>query len=115
MIRHYTFQETLTVVSDLTEPDLNRYIRAGVVQTITSTQGPVFRDIDIARLGVLVELTEGYALDDEALGLVMSLLDQLNGMRADMRAVLDAIAQEPPETRQRLGRAISDGREPAQS
>lgn len=114
MIRHYSFQETLTVVSDLTEPELRRYIRAGVIRTITSTEGPVFRDIDIARLGVLVELTQGYALDDEALGLVMSLLDQLNGLRADMRAILDAIAQEPPETRLRLGRAISDGREAPQ-
>ncbi|AGT09752.1 hypothetical protein [Paracoccus aminophilus] len=108
MSRHYTVRETLVAVPDLSSGQLDRYIRVGVVRPISSAEGPVFREIDIARLSLLVDLTEGFALDDEALGLVMSLLDQLHGARADMRAMLDAVAQEPAETRARLSRAIHE-------
>ena len=108
MSRHFTVQETLTAVAELTPDQLDRYIRAGVVQPVSTTEGPVFRELDIARLSLLVDLSEGYALDDEGLALVMSLLDQLNGVRADMRAILDAVAQEPPETRVRLSHAIHE-------
>ncbi|WP_312527569.1 hypothetical protein [Paracoccus sp. (in: a-proteobacteria)] len=110
MSRHYSVEETLAVVTDLTEVDLQRYVAVGIVKAVSSDRGPIFREIDIARLSLLVDLTEGYALDDEALGLVMSLLDQLNGLRADMRAILDAVGQEPPETRLRLRQAINEVR-----
>lgn len=110
MSRSYSIEETLVAVSDLTSARLDRYIRVGVVQPVRSDQGHVFREIDIARLSLLVDLTEGYALDDEALKLVMSLLDQLHGIRGDMRAMLDAVSQEPPETRARLSRAIHEMR-----
>ena len=38
---------------------------------------------------------------------MLSLIDQLNGMRGDMRAVLGALAEEPPETRARLREVIA--------
>lgn len=110
MTRRFTVQETLRSVPDLTTDQLDRYIRAGVVQPVHSPEGPVFRDIDLARLSLLVDLADGYHLDDEALGLVMSLLDQLHGLRGDMRAILDAVAHEPPETRVRLSRTIQEVR-----
>lgn len=110
MSRHFTVQETLEAVADLAPAQLDRYIRAGVVRPVSTAEGPAFREIDIARLSLLVDLTEGYALDDEGLALVMSLLDQLNGIRSDMRAILDAVAQEPAETRVRLSQAIHEVR-----
>lgn len=110
MEQRYSLSRTLEAVPDLTPAQLARYMRAGVVQPVQSQDGPLFRDIDIARLSLIVDLAEGYHLDDEALGLVMSLLDQLHGLRGDMRAILDAVAQEPPETRERLGRTIHEVR-----
>ena len=40
----------------------------------------------------------------------MSLIDQLNGLRGDMRAMLQAVAAEEPETRARLRRVIRETR-----
>lgn len=108
MDRRYTVLETLETVSGLTREQLDRYILAGVVQPVQTVEGPGFRDIDIARLNLLVELTEGFELNDDALGLVMSLLDQLHGLRGDMHAILDALAREPPEIRVRLRRSIHE-------
>lgn len=102
----FSRRETLDAVPGLTAEQLDRYIGAGVVQPVQSQTGPLFREIDIARLSLLIDLAEGYHLDDDALGMVMSLLDQLHGLRGEMRAILDAVAQEPPETRARLGHSI---------
>ena len=108
--RHYTLTETLSVVADLYAEHLDRYIRAGVVVPVQSSSGPLFRELDLARLNLVVELTEGYHLDEEALAMVMSLVDQLHGLRGDMRAILDAVAREPAETRVRLKAAIREVR-----
>ncbi|ABL68620.1 MULTISPECIES: hypothetical protein [Paracoccus] len=107
---HYTLTQTLESVGGLTSEQLERYISAGVVVPVQSEQGPLFREIDLARLNLVVDLAEGYHLDEEALALVLSLVDQLHGLRGDMRAILDAVAREPVETRVRLKAAIREVR-----
>ena len=74
--RHYTLTETLSVIEDLDHAQLDRYIRAGVVVPVQSETGPLFRELDLARLHLVVDLTEGYHLDEEALGLVMSAIGE---------------------------------------
>ncbi|UXU75341.1 MULTISPECIES: hypothetical protein [unclassified Paracoccus (in: a-proteobacteria)] len=106
--RHYTLDQVLQAVPDLSAAQLQRYIQAGVVVPVQSEHGPLFRELDIARLHLVVDLAEGYHLDEEALSLVLSLVDQLHGLRGDMRAILDAVAQEPVETRMRLKTAIRE-------
>lgn len=108
--RHYTLTQTLQAVAGLTPAQLDRHIRAGVVVPVQSEQGPLFRDLDLARLNLVVDLSEGYDLDEDALALVLSLVDQLHGLRGDMRAILDAVAREPAETRLRLKTAIREVR-----
>lgn len=108
--KHYTLAEALAELPDLGADQLDRYIRAGVVLPVQSEAGPLFRDLDIARLHLVTDLAEGYHLDEEALALVLSLVDQLHGLRGDMRAILDAVAREPVETRLRLKTAIREVR-----
>lgn len=108
--RHFTLTEVLVEVPDLSREQLETYIRGGVVQPVQSQTGPLFRELDIARLQLVVDLSEGYHLDEEALSLVLSLVDQLHGLRGDMRAILDAVAREPVETRSRLKAAIREVR-----
>ncbi|MTH34917.1 hypothetical protein GL279_09930 [Paracoccus limosus] len=108
--RHYTLTEVLHRLPGMGQPQLDHYIRAGVVVPVQSQTGPLLRELDIARLNLVMELTEGYHLDDEALTLVLSLVDQLHGLRGDMRAMLDAVAREPAETRLRLKTAIREVR-----
>lgn len=109
-VRHYTLNETLAEIEGLTPDQVQGYIAAGVLQPVHSERGPLFRDVDLARLGLLVDLSEGYHMDEEALRLVMSLLDQLHGLRGDMRAMLDALSREPAETRDRIRSTIREVR-----
>ena len=100
----------LAELPELSSEQIDRYIAAGVVVPVQSDHGPLFRDIDLARLHLVADLAEGYHLDEEALNLVLSLVDQLHGLRGDMRAILDALAREPVETRVRLKTAIREVR-----
>lgn len=67
--RHYTLTEVLELLPEIGRPQLDHYIRAGVVVPVQSQTGPLLRDLDIARLHLILDLTDGYHLDDEALAL----------------------------------------------
>ena len=89
-------------IPGLTEARLAELVAAGIVRPVHSNSGDRFREIDAARLQLALDLEDAFELHDEALELVLSLIDQLNGARGDMRAMLGALAEEPPETRARL-------------
>lgn len=109
MIRHFkTRDEILSMIPELSPEALAALTEAGIIQPLLAEGEPRFREIDAARLQLAVELEEMFRLDPEALALVLSLIDQLNGIRGEMRAVLGALAEEPPETRARLRRVIHE-------
>lgn len=97
-----TRDELLRRLPGLSPEALDALILAGIVRPVQAEDGPRFRDVDAARVQLALDLEDVYGLDNEALGLVLSLIDQVHGLRGDMRAVLGALAEEPPETRARL-------------
>lgn len=108
MARHYTEDEALAEISTLSRPLLVAFIRAQVIRPVHSEAGPLYREVDLARLQLLCDLAEVYTLDDDALQLVMSLIDQLHGVRGEMRALMQALAREPAETRARISGTIRE-------
>lgn len=110
MKRLYTRTETVSAVARLTETQLVAFIEADLVRPLHSEDGPKFRQMDIARLELLCELAESHALDEDALGLVMSLVDQLHGVRAELRALLDALEAADPDFCARVTRRVREAR-----
>lgn len=102
--------EAIAMVARLTRPRLASFVEARIVTPVGSERGPVYHRLDIVRMELLCELSEGFDLEDDALGMVISLIDQLHGVRAELRAVVDAIAQEPPEVRERIRRTVRTAR-----
>ena len=110
MTRIYSETQVIDAVSALTRIRLTSFVQAGFVQPMHTGDGPAFRQIDLARLDLLCELSEQLELEDSALEIVISLVDQLHGVRAELRAVLDALAAEPDEVRIRIADALSAAR-----
>lgn len=100
--RTYTEAETIAAIDDLTGERLVTFTRARIVQPVQSDQGLRYRETDLARLQLLCDLCDSYELPTESLTMVMSLIDQLNTMRGDMRALMQAVASEPDEVRTRI-------------
>jgi chaperone modulatory protein CbpM len=107
----YSFRETVLRVPGLTEERLTRLVAAEVVRPVQGVAGDGFGQVDVARLRLACELCEGYALEDEALAMVMELIDRMHGLRRDLRVLADAVEAQPDEVRRAiLVRVSSPGR-----
>jgi chaperone modulatory protein CbpM len=56
-------------------------------------------EVDVARLRLLVELRMTLDVDEEAMPLVLSLIDQLYDARRALRGLRDALEEQPAEVR----------------
>lgn len=64
-----------------------------------------YREVDIARASLIHDLTEGMGVNDEGVGIVLDLVDQLHGLRHDFERVMRALQSIPD------GRDSSDKKE----
>ncbi len=65
-----------------------------------------FQDIDVARIRLIVELRDVLEIDEPALPTVLSLLDQLYGLRRQMRQLNTALEILPPDLRAAVQRHL---------
>ena len=105
-----TEKELIETVTRLTSDRLTEYLAAEIVIPEQSDQGLVYQNIDVARLELACELHEQYDMEADALSMMISLIDQLHGLRAELREVLNAIAAQPEPVRQQLVKVIGTAR-----
>ena len=87
--------------------DVERWVALSWVRPDGGPGAWTFREIDVARVRLIVELQE-LSLDEEALPTVLSLLDQLYEARRQMRAIRHALSAAPPEARDAVLRALPE-------
>ena len=102
MTLRYTEAQVVATVTRLTTTRLRAFIETDCVIPARREGALVFDEADRARLELLCELAEDFELDDEALGLVMSLIDQVHGLRRQLRGLADAVEAETEEVRARI-------------
>ena len=94
--------------SGLHRPDLERWIALGWVRPDGSAGGYLFREIDVARVGLIQQLRDDLGVEEETLPLVLSLLDQLYDARRQMRALADALGETAsPDVRRSLAEHLA--------
>ena len=87
----------------LRETDVLGWVERGWVRP---EDGMVFEDIDIARIGLIHELIFRMYLREDAIPLILSLLDQVYELRGSLRSVLRAIETQPAPVRETILAAI---------
>lgn len=97
-----TEEETLAAVGRLDRARLTRFVRIEVIRPADAGGRAVYRQVDIARLELLCDLCDDFELNDDALGIVMELVDQLHGTRSDLVALMRSLAEEADEVRARI-------------
>jgi len=101
-----TIETVIRTVAGVRETELRAWIEEGWVRPERSRDGLVFHEIDIARVRLIHDLRRDLAIGDDAVPVVLNLLDQLYAMRRRLRAVNDAIAGQPPAVRRTLRVAL---------
>ena len=93
---------------ELSRTDVTMWIDEGWIEPQRDGEAFVFDDADTARVGLIVELKRDLEIDESAMPVVLSLLDQLHGARAALKRIASAIAELPPETRDRLSVVLGE-------
>jgi len=56
-----------------------------------------FDEMDVARARLIAEMLRDLAVPPDSVSMMLSLLDQAHGMRRQLRQLLEALAEQPPE------------------
>ncbi|SRR5258708_33655577 len=103
--------DVLNLVGGLEEADLVTWIERRWVRAEPTPGGYLLREVDVARVRLILDMQRECAVDDEALELVLPLLDQVYRLRRQLTALSGAVAAQPAEIRARIVGALAD-REP---
>ena len=102
MTHFYSETEVVASVEGLTVTRLRAFVAANCLAPDEREGRLVFGEADVARLDLLAELSADFDMDEDAAALVLSLVDQIHGLRRELRALGAAVAEEPEEVRARL-------------
>lgn len=86
---------------------LDAWIEAGWVVPRRETEAQRFAEIDVARAQLIRELQENCGVNDEGIGVILDLLDQVHGLRRVLRSVLSALNAQPEEMQRTIIAQIS--------
>jgi chaperone modulatory protein CbpM len=95
--------------SDLTTVELVHWVEQGWVVPDSEGADFVFREIDVARVRLIHDLRHDMAIAEDAVPLVLSLLDQVYELRSGMRAILHALSSQPEDVRAAILGALEPG------
>lgn len=108
MTRIYSETEVVARVEGLTVARLRSFVSAECVAPVEREGRLAFREADVARVRLVAELAQDFDLDPDAASVVVSLIDQIHGLRRELRRLGEAVAAEDAEVlarvRERLAR-----------
>jgi chaperone modulatory protein CbpM len=100
------FDEVLIRYRSLERRELVRWVEERWVLPERRAETWVFHEVDVARIELIIEIRRDFAVDDEAMPLVLSLLDQVYALRRQMRRLCDAVAAQPEDIQAAIRQAL---------
>lgn len=98
------FDDICAEIEGLEAEQLARWIARGWVRPQTGGENgddgePVFSDVDVARVRLIRECRVELEIAADAMPVVLSLLDQVHGLRRELAVLADAVSGQPDEVR----------------
>lgn len=106
MTDRFSEDDVVTTVTRLTRSQLLSFVEGELVRPEREGSGYIYRRVDIARLELLCDLSHDLDLDETALGIVISLIDQLHVARQDLAKMARAIDSLPADTQAQIMAAM---------
>lgn len=92
-------REVVSTVRRVGLRELRSWVQEGWIKPARETDGLHFDDLDIARIRLICDLRKEMSLPSDAVQTILSLLDQVHGLRHELRCLADAIDRQPQETK----------------
>lgn len=103
-----TQSEILARIDRLSETRLAVCLSQSWVVPLSRDDGPAFDAVDAARLQLIVDLTEDMAVNDDAVPIILSLIDQLHALRHRLRALDRAVADQDETITRAIAARLAD-------
>jgi chaperone modulatory protein CbpM len=100
--------QTLSRTVGVAEAEITRWVELTWLRPDGSPGGWVFHEVDVARVRLIAELRELH-MDEDAMPVVLSLLDQLYATRRRMRLLQQAVEEAAPDAVRTRLRALLEG------
>jgi chaperone modulatory protein CbpM len=95
-------------VGGLDEAELVRWIELRWVRAEPAHGGYLFREVDVARVRLILEIRRDFAVDEETVPVLLALLDQLYRARRQLGALSGVVAAQPADIRDRILAALRE-------
>jgi len=90
-------QDVVARVHHLTVTRLRVWVREGLIRPTETAQG--FSEADIARAELIVNLEDELGFAEEDVPVLLNLIDQIHGLRSELRGLLEVLDDLPPDVR----------------
>src|SRR5215470_9281080 len=100
------FDELVRRFADLDAAELARWVENRWVLPEREGETWLFREVDIARVELILEVRREFSSGDDAMGLALGLLDQVYSLRRQMRRLCQAVESQPAEVREAIRRSL---------
>lgn len=92
-------REVVNRIEGLTIRQLRSWVRHGWVCPARGESGLAFSQLDLARVSLIRQLHQDLKVNPEAVPIVLSLMDQVYGLRRELRNLARAVESQPPAVR----------------
>lgn len=93
-------------IDGLTVEELHYCVQRGWLAPSTGGGGTYFLEVDVARLRFVRELRFDLEVDEDAIPMLLSLVDQVHTLRHELRAVAEAIQEQPADIQDEIAAAV---------
>ena len=81
---------------------VDAWVEAGWLMPRRDEEAHDFTDADVARARLIRDLQHDMGVNDEAIPIILDLIDQVHGLRQMLREVATAVCTQPDEMRARI-------------
>ncbi|HEX3884016.1 MAG TPA: chaperone modulator CbpM [Stellaceae bacterium] len=99
--------DLITRFSGLERAELTRWVENRWILPDEAGGRWVFHEVDIARVELILHVRHEYAVGDDAMEVVLGLLDQVYSLRRQMTRLVDALAAQPAEVQAAIRKALA--------
>lgn len=106
----FTEEEVLRLIPDLTRDELVEFVESGWLKPKEEGQAAsgrfVFLKVDVARAQFITDLRHSMRVNDEAVPVILSLVEQVHTLRSDLDTLAKCIQTQGPDIRSKIEETI---------
>ncbi len=100
-------EQVIARVGSVTVTELRLWQRQGWISPTLDDDGPLFDELDVARIRLVCEMREDLEFDEETIPVLLSLLDQIHGLRRYLKSLAGAVDEQSDDVRRAVREAYA--------